>query len=289
MKTKVLFLAAIMTLVACNSNEPNYRSHYEQNLPFDNVLYNGKSPYLDWFLSNMESFASYASQINPSNEAMKYEESATRAEDDLLTLKNDIKIRVHDEPKWNTEGDQATLLLTRTVSRDIDPANEITHAYSYEMSAAKPFQLIRPQVDNDNPMPLCYYSDFLLEWNEDTKNKNGVMVVAEWTGSLLGESSQNKRVVNVDIVEDKGRAVLNEKLFDSIPDGALVSLWLVRGNMMTINGAGEITLDEALNRSPEEFVQLLKTNPELCTQLRPYTLGAGAVYRLSMVLIRNLE
>lgn len=299
MKKKVLFFAAIIMLVACNSNEPSDNSSKE-NKSWYNILYKGKSPYLDLYFSNMEYFVSYASDINPNNEEMHYSEKVNGTEDNTITLKNGMKIRLQDDYKLNNEGNLTTLQLTRTATRVMDDVNNaprrskadggaaITHSYSYSIQSAQPIQIIRPAVDECNPMPLCYYEDLEIEWNEDSQNANGVVVIADWTGSILNGPSQDTRVANVDIVEDTGVAVLSSSLFDNMPDEALVDLWLIRGNMITISGDGEISLSDALENSPEEIEDLLAAHPELCTQLQPYMFGTGAVVRLPFVLIREL-
>ena len=37
----------------------------------------------------------------------------------------------------------------------------------------------------ENLLPLCYYDDFKLCWNSDSKNKNGVIVIIEWIGEMV--------------------------------------------------------------------------------------------------------
>ena len=299
MKSKVLFLAAIMTLVACNTNEPSDSSKGNK-FPY-NIIFKGKSLYLDWFFSDMESFVSYVSHVNPQDKELQYNESVRGTEDNTITLKNGMKIRLHDDYKLNNEGNQTTLQLTRTVARVNENTNNtphrnradgdngnITHTYSYSIQSAMPIQIIRPAVDSCNPLPLCYYEDLEIEWNADLQNANGVVVIADWMGSTLYSPSQRTRVVNVDIVEDTGEAVLSTGLFDNMPDEALVDLWLIRGNLITINGEGEISLADALQNSPEQIEELLETYPELCIQLQPYMFGTGAVVRLPFALIRNL-
>ena len=119
----------------------------------------------------------------------------------------------------------------------------------------------------DELLPYCYYKDFVLGWNADPQNENGLVVVVEWNGTDLYGNEYKEYVRNADILtNDNGRAVLNNALFDGIPHGALVNIQLIRGNIANldgfINGEGV----------PEEF-----------------TLVAGSQVILPIILVREIK
>ncbi len=82
-------------------------------------------------------------------------------------------------------------------------------------------------------MPACYYKDFLLEWNADPNNKEGLVIIAEYFGNnAIPTNDNNDHIFNTDIIkEDNGQAILNNDLFKNIPDLGIVHLILLRGNV----------------------------------------------------------
>ena len=141
---------------------------------------------------------------------------------------------------------------------------------------------------------MCYYDGFKVNWTGDFTNDNGVIVIAEWNGVTMYDPAQDVSIINVDIVEDTGEAILNTHLFDEMPDEALVNLWLIKGNLLTITGvdinSGEhnITLEDAAQLPPEVLDELLSSSSEALLQLQPFMFGTGAVTGFSFFLIREL-
>ena len=83
--------------------------------------------------------------------------------------------------------------------------------------------------------PLCYYKDFVIRWNKDENNKNDVLVVVDWTGSMvLGNDISDTHVCRVAKFPDTGEALLPEVFFDGIPDTAYCNLLILRGNIENI-------------------------------------------------------
>lgn len=302
MKTKksmLLFIVALLTLVACNPTEPNDDSKNKkgQNV---NMLFKGNSPYLDWYLGNQESFVAYNLKKYPQDIKGQRYVTVRETEDNTIELKDNLKFLLHDEYSLKEEGEKNILQLTRTAKllkenqnapKKVIAENEvdlIQQTYTYSINTITPISLIAPEINNCNPIPLCYYDNFDIRWNEDNTNSNGIVIIAEWNGSTLSGPAQNVSIANVDIVDDTGSAILNTDLFSDMPDEALVNLWLIRGNLITINGEGEISLTELLNNSPGMIEELLASNPDLLLQLQPFMFGTGAVTTFSFFLIREL-
>lgn len=84
--------------------------------------------------------------------------------------------------------------------------------------------------------PLCYYKNFILKWNQDSNNKNGVLVLVEWYGGMiLGSDIPNTYVRRVASFPDTGDAVLPIEMFDGIPDTAYCNLTILRGNIENVS------------------------------------------------------
>jgi len=112
-------------------------------------------------------------------------------------------------------------------------------------------QITSPNIEiPDDLLPYCYYENFSLGWNADPQNENGLVVVVEWNGTDLYGNEYKEYVRNADIIKtDNGKSVLNNKLFDGIPHGALVNIQLIRGNI-EVTG---LIIDNATGEE-EEFV-----------------------------------
>ncbi|MDR3327904.1 MAG: hypothetical protein LBT04_07290 [Prevotellaceae bacterium] len=104
------------------------------------------------------------------------------------------------------------------------------------MYVPKIVHITNPNIEkSEDLLPYCYYKDFILGWNADSKNTNGLIVLVEWTGNDMFGKNYKQVVRNADIIEhDDGKALLNNALFDDIPQGALVKLMLIRGNVTQI-------------------------------------------------------
>ena len=90
-----------------------------------------------------------------------------------------------------------------------------------------------PTITKSNGMlPYCYYKDFVLRWNADPKNENGLVVVVEWDGTDIYGTGYKEYVRNADVItSDNGECVLKNEIFDGIPQGAFAKITLLRGNI----------------------------------------------------------
>jgi len=138
-----------------------------------------------------------------------------------------------------------------------------------EMYVPDLLQITSPNIETPKDLlPYCYYKDFVLGWNADPQNENGLVVVVEWNGSDLYGNEYREYVRIADIIQnDNGKAVLNNKLFDGIPHGAIVKIQLIRGNIE----ATAIVIDEEYD-TREEF-----------------TFVAASQAILHFILVRELE
>ncbi|MDW7695090.1 hypothetical protein R9C00_29130 [Flammeovirgaceae bacterium SG7u.111] len=110
---------------------------------------------------------------------------------------------------------------------------------------------IEPSV-RDSSYLLKVTNPFKVKWNADKNNKNGVAVLLDWSGEINlpnnGRARQKKWHTIIDIFEDNGEAIIDERYLKELPEGALFMVWLIRGNIdieeyqkgKTLKGASEI-------------------------------------------------
>ena len=105
-----------------------------------------------------------------------------------------------------------------------------------EMYVPEAIEFRFPRAESEDDLnPLCYYKDFVIKWNGDENNENGVLVVVDWTGSMiLGNDILDTHVCRVASFPDTGEARLSEEMFEGIPDTAHCDLLILRGNIDNI-------------------------------------------------------
>lgn len=96
MKAKTLFLLPFVILVACGSNEISNGTEDKHEKKY-NLLNKGAATYLDWYLSDMESFVPYIFRQYPSDAEGSSKVYDRYYEENTYALKNDISVRIHDE------------------------------------------------------------------------------------------------------------------------------------------------------------------------------------------------
>ncbi len=105
---------------------------------------------------------------------------------------------------------------------------------SVELYVPELLNITNPSVTNEEGlMPVCYSEGFVLEWNEDPNNEEGLVIIAEYFGeNVIPENSTNIHLQNIDVIEqDNGKVILKSSFFNDIPNLALVDLILLRGNV----------------------------------------------------------
>ena len=74
-----------------------------------------------------------------------------------------------------------------------------------------------------------------VSFEADDANEHGVVAYTLWSGSQLGVSAQEidptTRVQRAVLLPDEGSATLPQSLFEGMPEGAVVSLWMIRGDV----------------------------------------------------------
>ncbi len=282
MKAKLYFIS-LLTVLFTACKDTNVVGN-ETNAPKYKILCKKASPYIDWYLKKTESVIQYSYTNSP----LQIFECNTQ--DNTLMLTNKVGIRMHDSYSISNNEQTTTFSFTREAST-LEHDSSVTNLTTVEIHTVEPIVFIQPSTDECNCIPLCYYEDMQIEWNQDPDNTNGIVIVVEWNGITMNGQTGQGPLANIDIIDDTGIAILNNDLFDGIPDEALVNVWLLRANIVTIDYEGEITLQELLEMTegdPDLIQTYLEENPEFLTLLQTTVVGTGAVAVLPMYLIRNL-
>jgi len=112
-------------------------------------------------------------------------------------------------------------------------------------------------VKSSELLPYCYYKNFKLCWNADPQNENGLVVIVQWTGTDMFGKKYNTSVYSLDIItEDNGEYILKNAMFDNIPQGAIVKLVLLRGNIETFQ-------QNIAEEDAEETYQIVAASAEI--------------------------
>lgn len=112
---------------------------------------------------------------------------------------------------------------------------------NFELYIPSRIEFVSPFINsNDDLYPFCYYQDFVLKWNEDVNNQHGIIVAVQWNGSMYGEPDRpNEYYRNIDILlDDDGVETLNNDLFQNIPEDAIATMTISRGNVNVFKHQG---------------------------------------------------
>ena len=150
-------------------------------------------------------------------------------------------------------GNTVTFSLSRTLNSEDTDADGVQRApVSVEeditMYVPELVNITSPKIETaEELLPYCYYKNFVLKWNADLQNENGLLVAVEWTGNDMFGKNYGKYIMTADIIpNDNGECVLNNELFKNIPQGAIANLILLRGNVEV--------LEDFINEYGEEEV-----------------------------------
>lgn len=192
-------------------------------------------------------------------------------------------VKFHNEYSIDSYQQNKTIQVRRRTSVQDENANaEPTISLDVLLrNDVLPITITRPYVEECAVVPYCYYDNMEIEWNPDPENTDGIGVLIRWTGLMIDEPSINSPLYHVCLVEDTGIATLDNQMFDGIPDGAYVTLFLVRANILQVQEEGE-----DLHIGEYDWNAIIENCPEIACQSTSIALGTAA--KLSFVLVRNL-
>ena len=306
MKNNIIFMLLLSVFfAACNNNEPNNVAAPQKALP--NGLQSKKcTSYLEWLLKDNETIVDY-SFCNASSENLPVYNTAERYTDDNTIMFTDkIGLRIHDSYTIERDEKNTVFHITRqgTIvenpktnnapssqrAKKDDPLIEVT--FDVSQQTALPIYFTRPSATRCYSIPLCYYDEMKVEWPADYSNQTGVIILAEWNGLQLDGSSTDTTIVHHAEYEDTGSAILDSSIFAGMPDEALVTMWIIRANIVTIlcdhEAVPTIDWEDMANNNATELTELIVSHPEVITYYQTLCLSSASVGVLPIYLIRGL-
>lgn len=306
MKTKNIFaILLIVLLVSCQTNYPEDKQLQESKTNFPGLKIKEHVPIMEWLESKEETVIHYSFVDYPSGICSKGVYYPTRDANTIM-LNDRLGIRIQDtcviddsqgknichvtrkyeviDKEEDTSLNQKSMMPAR-IQRSDD------FSFDFTTTAVDPITILSPQPTDCNPIPMCYYHLMDIKWTPDSHHPTQMMIITEWNGLNMDGTSVNTTVVHHMETDDDGVVTLNDNIFNGMPDGALVNIWLVRENIVTIYSSGnQITpgnLMDHIEHHPEELTVLIHDHPELLYQLYSTEYVFGAIAHLPIFLIRE--
>ncbi|MCQ2345355.1 MAG: hypothetical protein MJZ82_01125 [Paludibacteraceae bacterium] len=297
---KIIIFFFVIIVIGCQKNSIQNDNNAIQQLPIKyNILID--APYDSKYIKALTAsklFGEYTFNDCSQNQADTTIRSFVYNFDDnnFYDNKNNFYIHLHDSiSKTEIDGKKSYTLIryyTPSSTPSAHLVNYNSNSYSIELQSAQPIYLIRPIGGSCQRIPFCYYDNMEIEWNADINNPNGVLILVEWTGSTLnGVCNTNSTILGIDLVEDIGTTVLDNEIFNDIPDEALVNLWLIRGNIVEFEQNNCTSINDIIDSlavHQEDYVDFINNNPDFLLNLLDVIAVNGAIAVLPFYLIREL-
>lgn len=191
-------------------------------------------------------------------------------------------VKLHNEYQLDKQNEKYAVTVRHKISRtgsDGDAAVEDDP--TVVIQTAQPITIYSPYVEECATIPYCYAEDLEVTWNEDPNNEYGVIILTRWTGLVINEQGTADPIYHASLVPDNGAAVLNNALFDDMPNNAYVTLFLIRANIVQITQGGHL-----VNLEDVDWSAIIGEYPELDCQATNVAIGTAA--KLSFVLVTEL-
>lgn len=246
------FISLFLLMCACDDISENPKSGILENVRLikdpmyssqaeDSYLPGNYGVYLNYF-SNSDNIiglsASKPAALN-SHRITGYSGPRYAPKTKAITL-NKFDVTINGKPFSNTVSTKSSInvdaLFGGVVQFSIYPktlTKSGSEASDIEMYVPQMINIIKPSITKEEELlPLCYYDGFVLGWNADQNNRNGVVIIVEWMGNMvIGSDIPDTHIRRTCIVEDNGECVLSNSMFDGIPDTAVCHLTILRGNI----------------------------------------------------------
>lgn len=230
-QTKVILLAiSLLTLSSCKDNkeeikdfQPTNQGNLKSIQHVENLLFTGGTRY-----------ALFAWPTDVSNIYYDNRYTPVSPGEFLVATNSAVQVKAGGYLMSGQYGYPYSTMTTALFGNDIEFIIGSSNFDTTKIRIPDTISITMPPVaDQSDIPPFCYYNNFTLGWNADNGNEHGILIMIEWTGSMFSEPSQEDIIVrNVDILpEDDGEEVLSEGMFDGIPDNAIATLTILRGNI----------------------------------------------------------
>lgn len=252
MKTKFIqlgFVLLTIVLVSCESKNdtPEVMKISETAIESSYDLLDIKpNVYHDYFKESDNTMGYSSLKPNPLAEASLVQYSSLSP-----LAKQNGKISINGKEKGmalsqKLSANESNSIFGKTVTFRINAPNtktgKLANAEEVVMYVPNIVSITNPEVKTvQEQYPLCDSKNFVLEWNADPLNKEGLVVIAEYFGfNAIPSDAQQTHILNTDYITlDNGKATLNPDLFNGMPNMAIVHIILLRGNVALKDIEGE--------------------------------------------------
>lgn len=308
MKTKILFATmSAVILISCNNTDaPTTVSSQENLVTSSGLSVKEYTPIEEWIRSGNDAIIKYSFVDYPSGQCNSTICRYNTAPNTIM-LNDKIGIRIQDSCRIESAERKNICYLTRrydVVYKDEDGDSKFrlqnqqrsggdTLSCIFNTTNVDPVYIYKPTSTSCNPIPMCYYHLMDVEWNPDSNNPTQMMIITEWNGLQMNGITIDTTIIHHMEVADNGLTTLDDNLFSGMPDEALVNIWLVRENIVTIYMDDDIIpWDEVLKKAeedPTDLTKLLQNNPEYLYTLQSTSIVYGAIAHLPIYLIRQTK
>lgn len=307
MKTRILLVMLLAILfISCNTNDPNGLSSKEKIIDVSGVKMIENTPILDWIKNDCGSIIHFSFVDYPTGTCSQIT-FERNMDANTIMLNDNIGIRIQDSCAFDDSNNKGIFYMTRRCEV-IDRSKEGTSnnplqirsqtrnepfSFQFTSSVVDPITITAPLPTDCTPIPMCYYHSMDIRWNADTYNPTEMMIVTEWNGLNMDGSSMDTTIIHHMETADDGVVTLDDNIFNGMPDGALVNIWLIRENIVTIvydntNTTWEGSL-ENVEHDPTLLTQLLIDHPEYTYEYHHVYGVYGAIAHLPIFLIRDTK
>lgn len=245
MKNFLVYIIASFAVFACNKIDDSNNTEHRTSIQIESsttILYSDSSVYAKFFDENAErEIGYYSTKANVSDrDIFGFDRSLLPEEKSTRQISPFFANTIQLSKLGNTENTQLNAMCDFNFDDLFGKRVRFTSGGDQNKSASEtdvdmyvPYliDINYPVASATELQPLCPYNDLLVEWNTDVNNNNGVAVIVEWDGDMVGSDKRAMSIRSIDVVADKGSAILNPELFKDIPDLAMINITLLRGNI----------------------------------------------------------
>ena len=245
MKNFLVYIIASFAVFACNKIDDSSNTEHSTSIQIESsttILYSDSSVYAKFFDENAErEIGYYSTKANVSDrDIFGFDRSLLPEEKSTRQISPFFANTIQLSKLGNTENTQLNAMCDFNYDDLFGKRVRFTSGGDQNKSASEndvdmyvPYliDINYPVASATELQPLCPYNDLLVEWNTDVNNTNGVVVIVEWDGDMVGSDKRAMSIRSIDVVADNGSAILNPELFKDIPDLAMINITLLRGNI----------------------------------------------------------
>lgn len=253
MKLKNKYLNVIFSVIlfsACNkeSSDVDYNTIVKEDIKLENefnLINYKKTVYQNYFLQANNKVEISALKSNSISDYTVMQNINYNKEKVQININSSEASNLHKKISKNDP------LISEIYGKNVSFTVQLKNANGLEnksnvqidMYVPNLVEITSPKIEKQEELfPICYFDNFIIEWNADSNNEEGLVVIAEYFGNnIVPSESTNTHILNTAYIEkDSGKTILDVELFKDIPDLSLVHIILLHGNVKVEEIQGEM-------------------------------------------------